>query len=238
MQGESKSVHDQVRDRTPTSKVGPVKFVTHSFKVANIAVRNGWLPGARYTNLRDARKFERLGFLDIDWKHYNFSRHLLAAKVTRPLLTIARDLESVCNLRQTLDEAHELSQFVESVAIVPKDPLLQNSMDELIPPQFILAYSVPTRYGGTKIGLDAFRRPVHLLGGRPDVQRKIAAHLNVISIDCNRFTLDASFGDYFDGSKFKPHPTGGYDNCITSSIKNINKLWIDYSNRGSAGAHK
>ena len=58
----------------------------------------------------------------------------------------------------------------------------------------------------------------------------------VFSFDCNRFTLDASFGDYFDGEIFRPHPTGGYERCIEESIININALWDDYDwtslNRG------
>jgi hypothetical protein len=50
----------------------------------------------------------------------------------------------------------------------------------------------------------------------------------VFSIDVNRFTLDAAFGDYFDGNFFRPHPMGGYKNCLTDSIKNITDLWLGY----------
>jgi hypothetical protein len=87
---------------------------------------------------------------------------------------------------------------------------------------------VPTKYGGTAVSIESFDRPVHLLGGRPDVQRNIAEKLKVYSMDCNRFTFDARFGDYFDGETFRPHPIGGYDTCLTDSIKNINALWQDY----------
>lgn len=204
------------------------RFVNHSFRVANIAKRHGWLPGARYTNLRDVRRFERLGFLDIDWKNYSFARHLSAARSTNPMVTVARDIVSICDLRRTLDEAHELRRYADDVIIVPKDPQLGDGLDEAIPPGFLLGFSVPTRYGATAIPATAFRRPVHLLGGRPDAQRRLAAALPVVSIDCNRFTLDASFGDFFDGDCFRPHPKGGYDRCLEASIKNINKLWVDY----------
>lgn len=67
------------------------KFISHSKRAARIAVRYGWLPGARYTNLRDARSFDRLGFLDICWS-YNSRRHLAAARATRPLCTVAQDV--------------------------------------------------------------------------------------------------------------------------------------------------
>jgi catechol 2,3-dioxygenase-like lactoylglutathione lyase family enzyme len=73
------------------------------------------------------------------------------------------------------------------------------------------------------------KRPVHLLGGRPDVQRRLAELMPVVSMDCNRFTLDAAYGDYFDGETFRPHPVGGYDRCLRDSIKNINKLWRGYT---------
>lgn len=204
------------------------RVVSHSFRVTNIALRYGWMPGARYTNLRDVRRFPRLGFLDIDWKNYNFALHLSAARETRPKLTVARDIVQLELLGQTLDEAHELSQYAEHVIVVPKDLRLTDRIEELIPSQFRLGYSVPTRYGGTEIPLSSFTRPVHLLGGRPDVQRRLAERLQVHSVDGNRFTLDASFGDYFDGEIFRRHPVGGYEACIEDSIKNINSLWEKY----------
>lgn len=204
------------------------RFVTHSFRAASIAVRHGWLPGARYTNLRDTRRFDRLGFLDIDWRNYNFVRHLEATRSTRPMLTVARDIENIDNLDRTIDEARALLHYADAVILVPKDPRLGEAMEELIPPGFLLGYSVPTRYGGTTLPFRAFRRPVHLLGGRPDVQRRLARLLPVTSIDCNRFTLDASYGDYFDGTIFRPHPMGGYERCIEASVANINRLWLGY----------
>src|SRR5262249_48354755 len=79
--------------RKRVSKKYPTKFVAHSATVLSIAVAQGWLPGARYTNLRDVRRFGRLGFLDIEWKRYDFQRHLEAAAHTRPMLTVARDIE-------------------------------------------------------------------------------------------------------------------------------------------------
>jgi hypothetical protein len=46
--------------------------VTHSDTVLEIAVAYGFWPGARYTNLRDVKRFARLGFLDIDWSDTTF----------------------------------------------------------------------------------------------------------------------------------------------------------------------
>jgi hypothetical protein len=106
---------------------------------------------------------------------------------------------------------------------------LDDELEVVIPKEFILGYSVPTKYGMTSICPNRFKRPVHLLGGRPDIQRKLAEIMNVFSFDCNRFTLDAGYGDYFDGETFRPHPVGGYERCVADSITNINSLWEDYN---------
>jgi hypothetical protein len=206
-----------------------LKFVNHSATVLEIAVAQGWLPGARYTNLRDVRRQTKLGFLDIDWKRYDFDRHLETAARLRPLMTVARDVEERRNLKKIIDQAYKLLEFASYVVVVPKDPSLAQNLCKLIPSEFILGFSVPTRYGGTHIAPAAFSRPVHLLGGRPDVQRRMANLMPVFSIDANRFTLDAAFGDFFDGDIFRPHPQGGYRNCLIDSVKNITALWENYA---------
>ena len=207
-----------------------LKFIAHSKKAISIAREYGWYPGARYTNLRDVKsfKFAGNGFLDIDWKNYDFHKHLNAVAQYRPKRTIARDVECIFSLDVILREAECLLQYCDHVAVVPKDPNLNGRLHELIPESFVLGYSVPTKYGGTSVSMDSFDRPVHLLGGRPDTQRSLAKRLKVFSLDCNRFTLDAQFGDYFDGQTFRPHPVGGYERCLRDSLANINELWHDY----------
>lgn len=213
----------------------PSKYINHSKLAISIAVEQGWKPGARYTNLRDIKTFEfkTQGFLDIDWKNYSFEKHLEAAAVTRPKLTIARDVESIFQLDHILHEAEKLQKYSSLVAIVPKDVCMTGRLEELIPKNYILAYSVPTKYGGTSIPTSSFKRSVHLLGGRPDIQRRLGQEMSVISLDCNRFTYDAKFGDYFDGIKFKPHPKGGYKKCLEDSVNNINRIWEDYAKKST-----
>lgn len=204
----------------------PFRILCHGRPTLKIAVRFGWLPGARYTNLRDVRGFDRVGMIDIEWRSYDFKRHLAAVKHTRPFLTIAQDVEQKRHLHRILDQAEELLRWSTNVVIVPKAPSLAPELLDIIPPHFLLGYSVPTRYGSTAIHPRFFgTRRVHLLGGRPDVQFRLADHLNVFSFDGNRFTLDASYGDYFDGRGFKRHATGGYYECIRSSLSRINRLW-------------
>jgi len=76
----------------------PLRVICHGRLALKIAMKHGWLPGARYTNLRDIRGFDEIGLIDIEWRSYNFSQHLLAVKSTRPILTIAKDIERKCEL--------------------------------------------------------------------------------------------------------------------------------------------
>ena len=75
-----------------------------------LAIKHGWLPGARYTNLRDVKDFDRLGLLDIDWNNYSFTKHLEAARLTKPVLTVAKDIEDESEIDEILDQAHALAE--------------------------------------------------------------------------------------------------------------------------------
>lgn len=202
----------------------------HSKYVLKIATEYGWLPGARYTNLRDIRTFNDIGLIDIDWKLYDFEKHIWAVKNTQPHITIARDIESIDDLDEILVQAEALQNYARYVCICPKDKQLEGQFDALFPSQYRYAYSVPTKYGGTTLKLSNFDRPVHLLGGRPDQQRELANQMNVFSVDVNRFTLDAKFGDYFDGTRFVRYRKGGYEFCLRESIRNITQIWSEYPN--------
>jgi len=204
------------------------KFVSSGERIVRKAPEHAWWPGARYTNLRTVRWCDRLGFLDIDWKKYDFIRHLDAASEKRPVLTVARDVVNHRDLDKILREAEQLGRFADMVIIVPKDPKLAPNIRARIGPDHLLGFSVPTKYGKTAIAPKHFEGPVHLLGGRPDIQRRVAEQMNVVSIDCNRFTLDAKYGWVFDGAKFIRLGQIGYDACIFMSMQAINKIWESY----------
>jgi hypothetical protein len=208
----------------------PLRIISHSRTVRDIGQGSGWLPGARYTNLRDVRSCDKIGLIDIDWREYDFERHLAVVKKHRPLMTVAKDIISRREVERVLQQAAVLSRYSAIVIVVPKTRAALLAVRRALDKRFILGYSVPTSYGGTSIPACHFRGiPVHLLGGRPDVQREIASQLDVLSVDGNRFTLDAKYGDYFDGGAFRPHPKGGYERCIADSIQRINKIWHDYT---------
>jgi N-acetylglutamate synthase-like GNAT family acetyltransferase len=204
----------------------PLRIMCHGRHTLRIAREFGWLPGARYTNLRDLREFKDIGLIDIDWKNYDFQRHLDAVRRTRPRITIARDVSKASDLDNTLAQAAELARWAQKVVIVPKDRKLGPRLASIVPESFLLGYSVPTKYGRTDIPLAWFDgRPVHLLGGRPDRQYELSKILNVFSVDGNRITLDAQYGDYFVGDRFVRHPVGGYHACIRASLRVANGLW-------------
>ena len=204
----------------------PMRILCHGKPTLKLAVKYGWLPGARYTNLRDIRDFEVVGMIDIEWNKYDFKRHLESVRAVRPIMTVAKDIEDIRNLPKLLDQAGELQQWCERVIIVPKDPKFNHEAIRRIPTNFIIGYSVPTKYGSTSLDVNLFRgRQVHLLGGRPDVQHQLRRYLNVTSFDGNRFTLDAQYGDYFDGYRFRKHSDGGYYRCIEASLNSINRMW-------------
>jgi hypothetical protein len=167
-------------------------------------------------------------FIDIDWKNYDFDRHLNAVKLLKPQLTVARDIEDAQTLDEITREAENLAKHAGTVIIVPKDRELELEKRLGIPNSYRLGYSVPTRYGGTEIPTSKFAGPVHLLGGRPDIQRELANDMDVVSLDGNRVTLDAKFGDVFVGDRFRPHPLGGYETCLDASFKRVNEIWQNY----------
>jgi hypothetical protein len=204
----------------------PLKFAAHSKLVQDITTAHGWLPAARYTNLRDVKSYPALGFLDIDWKRYDLDAHLKAAETTRPHITIARDVLSIDDLDEIISEADALLEFSDRVALVPKDVRFnETGIKSLVPPRFMLAYSVPSRYGGTKVHPNLFDRDTHLLGGSPSRQLELADKFSVYSLDCNRFTIDAKFGDRFDGTRFVEARHLGYHECLRQSVIAINAAW-------------
>ena len=119
--------------------------------VRNICKKYGWFTGARYTNICDIRQFNDIGMIDIDWKNYDYDKHIWAFEKTRPRITIARDVEDVDELDAIINQSERLSAYASRVCIVPKDLRLMGVMETVIPAKFLYGYSVPTKYGGTQI---------------------------------------------------------------------------------------
>jgi uncharacterized protein DUF6610 len=205
-----------------------LKIVIHGRDVQRLAATYGWGNGARYTNLRDIREHHPIAFIDIDWKNYSFDLHLKAVKRVQPFITVMKDIEEENDFTKVVSRSKLFFEWTEYVILVPKFKAWKAKFERHLTERHIIGYSVPTRYGSTTIGLSKIDHPVHLLGGRPDRQRDLGLMGNVVSIDCNRFTLDAAFGDYFDGVKYNYERCLSYQECLARSIQGIDFAWSSY----------
>ncbi len=96
------------------------------------------------------------------------------------------------------------------------------SGNEAIPSSYLLGYSVPTKYGGAPIPLGYFTRPVYLLGGRPDVQRRLASEIPVVSLTERLAEVRSS--KIFELSGYNPKVVGSNPAPATKLIKGLRQM--------------
>lgn len=153
-------------------------------RFAEIAVNAGYKYGAR---LPPAGLPFAPYFADQDWKNPDRERYTAELEKHRPYMATVLDWERGDQLQEVLDWAEDAARYVEVVLVIPK---VINGVARL--PRRIggkpvrLAYSVPTRYGGTEVPIwEFYGWPIHLLGGSPQEQMKLTRYLNVVSADGN-----------------------------------------------------
>lgn len=170
-------------------------------RFAEIAINSGFLYGARLPPR--GLPFEPY-FADQDWKQPNRERYMVELAKYKPAIATVLDWERYEQLETVLEWAEEATQYVtEAVLIIPKVIGGVSMIPEAIDGKPVrLAYSVPTRYGGTSVPVWEFgRRPVHLLGGSPKRQWELSHYLNVVSMDGNYSQMMATrFNEFWDGS--------------------------------------
>jgi hypothetical protein len=152
-------------------------------KLLPVAMEHGFkygccLPGTVYFPLY---------FADQDWRAPNRETYMAALAEHRPAMASVLDLEHREQLPEVLDWAEEASQFVQQVVIIPKAFGVISCLPRQIGGVGVtLGYSVPTRFAGTQVPAWEFRGwPVHLLGGAPQAQMRLARYLDVVSADGN-----------------------------------------------------
>ena len=135
--------------------------------------------------------YHPLYFCDQNWKKPDRAAYMAALAFHKPRMATVLDWEQEDQLSEVLDWAEEVSQYCERVLIIPKViggidriPRMVNGKS------IVLAFSIPTKFGGTPLPMWEFAGwPIHLLGGSPHKQMHYAAHLNaiadVISVDGN-----------------------------------------------------
>jgi hypothetical protein len=173
-------------------------------RFAQIALDAGYEYGARLPGVINYRLY----FADQDWKRPNRAAYMRSLAVHRPVMATVLDWERSEQLGEVLDWGEEASRFVDQIVIIPK---VINEVWRL--PRYIggkrvvLAYSVPTAYGGTQVpSWDFAGWPVHILGGTPHKQMEVYRYLRhtceIVSVDGNSPQKLAML------TCFSNHPTG------------------------------
>ncbi len=180
-------------------------------RLAEVAVSLGWSYGAC---LPGSVSCQPLHFADQNWKRPDRIAYILALAKHRPAVATVLDWEHDHQLSEVLSWAEEAAQHVlEAVYLIPKVSGQVHRLPRLIGgKRVVLAYSVPTGYGGSPLHLSELAGwPVHLLGGEPHRQMRIAAILGciaeVVSVDGNTIGRKARLGQFWRRER---GPRGGH----------------------------
>lgn len=166
---------------------------------AEIAIYAGFRYGAQLP----CTTYAPVYFADQNWKDPNRAAYMAALNHHRPKMASVIDWERPDQLEEVLSWAKSAALFVDVVMIIPKVsggiPSLPRSIDGK---EVRLGYSVPTKHGGTLLHLAEFvGHPVHLLGGSPGSQMRLAQYLDVKSADGNMAMKMANRGLYWKPGK-------------------------------------
>lgn len=171
-------------------------------RFAEIAMRHGWLPGAR---LPGTVYTSDLHFADNEYKKFKRGPYVAAIMRHQPALATLQDLEHWDQIDDVIRLGDEIAAYVaDALIIIPKVAgVIRHLPREICGVPVWLGYSVATSNGKTTVSPQEFNGwPVHLLGGSPHEQMKLAqgwkprgkrqslfempdCNLNVISVDTN-----------------------------------------------------
>lgn len=196
-------------------------------RFAKIAIDAGFKYGAQLPG--KGTVYFPVEFADQNWKKPNRARYMELLAQHKPHMATVLDLEREDQLPEVLSWGEEAAQFVDVVLIIPKVFSIIGRIPHHIGKADVrLGYSVPTLYGGTELPLWEFEhRPVHLLGGSPKKQLRIADYLNVLSADGNAIQKAAQHGQVWRGN----WKDGGiYEGefmyqCFEESCHNVIAAW-------------
>lgn len=205
---------------------------------SDIALEYGFRLGAR---LPGKAVYHNLYFVDQDWKKPDRAAYMRELEKHLPTMATVLDLEHADQVDEVLSWAEEAARFVKQVLIIPKAFGVIGRLPRKIgQADIVLAYSVPTKYGGTFVPVWEFADwPVHLLGGSPHSQAGIARYMNVVSADGNMANLMATRycrywvdGTGSDGDRHWQKLEHGFEGCAPGeafrrSCMNIARFWDD-----------
>ena len=195
-------------------------------RLANIAIDEGFLYGARSDDIRDIRCN---GLIDINWKIYNWQAHVNLVAKHKPKYAVVPDIVNKRQLNKTLIYAKELTSYCEKVIVVPK----VHDIIKFIPDNIIIGISIPTSYAGFLPHVEELAsREVHFLGGSPRQQRELwkqytLCGISISSVDGNSHSKASDFGSYWNGDQWydKERATIGKYDAFRKSCQGIIKMW-------------
>jgi GNAT superfamily N-acetyltransferase len=164
--------------------------------------------------------------LDIAWKAYDWNDYLQKVQAWRPVQVMVADYERPDQREAMLAQVADLRRLgVLRIKVCPKF----NGAVKDIPPECIVALSVPSRYAGFVASdlREYTGRRIHLLGGSPQKQRALIAQLAgigaiVISADGSAHETAAKKGTHYEGGKWRNVGTpAAYAGTIIYSGRNI-----------------
>lgn len=174
-------------------------------RLAGIARDAGMLYGTRHD---DTPAFKP-HMVDINWKRYDWRDYLAKIERWQPVMAMVPDYETPEHRGRMVTMARQLvERGVERVMVCPKFP----GAVAHIPAWCLVAVSVPTRYAGFLPEPSELRgRRVHLLGGSPQAQMRMAREyagqgIVVSSVDGNAWQGHAQMGVLWIGGRWVTLP--------------------------------
>lgn len=196
-------------------------------RFAQIAIDAGFLYGAQLPNTIYHPPY----FVDQNWRKPNREKYMAALALHRPHIATVLDLERDEQLPEVLAWAEDAAAHVQVVVIIPKAQGIVADLPRTVGGAKVrLGYSVPTQFAGTELPVwDFVGWPVHLLGGNPQNQMKLARYLDVRSIDGNAAQRAAlSWGMEWRAGKWERgarYASDGPYYAFAASCRNIRQAW-------------
>lgn len=160
------------------------------------AIDAGWLPGAQLPGTIYYRPY----FVDQNYKNpLAWDTYLPAVQKWQPYMATVTDWTPEYKRDEIIHRAEQIAPHCQVIIIIPKIPGTIDQIPETVGEKPVrLGYSVETTHGHTVVEIVEFgKRPVHLLGGDPREQIRLAQYMNVVSADTNYHQERAVNGGQF-----------------------------------------
>lgn len=155
-------------------------------KFHDIAVELGFRYGMRLPDSQ-FRVHSLPYFADQNFKKPDRVAYITALAKYRPEVATVLDWEKPNQYNEVMSWASEAALYCNKVVIIPKVPgTVKNIPKRVGKAKVLIGYSIPTKYGGTRVSPEeCVGKSVHLLGGSPHRQMEYSLLMDVESTDGN-----------------------------------------------------